>query len=430
MQDLVVHPVPSVQPPSQGDEPIDVVEYLLVLWRRGWIVLGAAVLAGLAAFTVGKLSTPVYQATVKLIVSPPKNTMAGEATPLVSIATFRALVENQELAEKLIQEFKLDASPHRMTADAFLRDSLAVETVRDTSVVLLKVSLPSADLAAKVANRAAALAVDVAERMNQDETVRTRDHIKTEVEASRTRLDAAELRITTFKRGAQIEALKEDVAAQLEQRRNLLQLLVDIQTEKAKLAAAEAQLAKRERKGTIRRTIDSDPTLSEAAREKGRPGDGILGLEVKNEFLDEVYQDLDNQVASTRTWLSALEKQKVELVDVRKLDAPELKSLSQLYARETEMARLQVEYDLAKTVYVDVSNRYEQVRLQVATRSAQLQVMDSALPPARPIKPRVMRNSVIAIILGFLLSSVAVVVLHGLTVALAPPAAAGRPAIQ
>jgi uncharacterized protein involved in exopolysaccharide biosynthesis len=170
--------------------------------------------------------------------------------------------------------------------------------------------------------------------------------------------------------------------------------------------------------------------LSEAAREKGRPGDGILGLEVKNEFLDEVYQDLDNQVASTRTWLSALEKQKVELVDVRKLDAPELKSLSQLYARETEMARLQVEYDLAKTVYVDVSNRYEQVRLQVATRSAQLQVMDSALPPARPIKPRVMRNSVIAIILGFLLSSVAVVVLHGLTVALAPPAAAGRPAIQ
>jgi hypothetical protein len=55
----------------------------------------------------------------------------------------------------------------------------------------------------------------------------------------------------------------------------------------------------------------------------------------------------------------------------------DLAKLSLLYQKEMMLSRLQTEYDIAKAVYIDVSTRYEQARLQVAGRSAQLQLIDT-----------------------------------------------------
>ena len=211
-----------------------------------------------------------------------------------------------------------------------------------------------------------------------------------------------------LRREAQIEALRKDIDALLGQRAGLLPLLVEIQTEKAKLAKAEEQLSQRDRVGTIRRTIDSDPTLMEAARASTNERTRLLGLQVRNEYLNGVCVTLDQQIVASRTKLSGLEKQRAELIDVRKLDASQLAQLNLLYTREAELDRLQTEFELAKRIYVEVSTRYEQARLQVAGRSAQLQIADDALAPDRPIGPRVVRNTALAIVFGFVLSIIGV----------------------
>ena len=68
----------------------------------------------------------------------------------------------------------------------------------------------------------------------------------------------------------------------------------------------------------------------------------------------------------------------------------------ELYTKEAETERLQTELALSKQVYLDVSNRYEQARIQVASRSAQLQMIDQAVPPEIPVSPRVIRDTVFA----------------------------------
>lgn len=385
------------------DDEIDLMQYLLVLWRHRLAIVLGTLLCGLAAFVSGNLTPRAYEATAKLIVTPPKTGAVNDNTPAISVATFRALVENQSLGAAMVEEFGLNKEPHRVTPDAFVARCVKVETIRDTNVIVVKVRLWDRDLAAKVANRLAQVAVQLAQQLNQEGTVSARDIIKAQLDQSKKRLDQVEQRLGEFRRKAQIELLRKDVDALLGQRGALLALLVEIQAEQARLSQAEAQLANRGRIDTLKRSIDTDPAAMEAARRGISDTGTVLPLQLRNEFVNPVYESLDQVIASSRTRLAGLQKQKSELIDVRKLDRDQQAKLSLLYQQEMELSRLQMEYDLSRVVYVDVATRNEQIRLQVVGRSAQLQVMDAALPPDRPISPRVLRNTAIALVLGLML---------------------------
>ncbi len=386
----------------------DIAEYALAVWARKWTVTGVGALCAAIVLGIGLLTPPAYEAAVRLVVMPPKTGAAGEVSPVVNVATFRALAENQSIVATVVSEFKLNAGPFNLSVARFIRDALSVDMMRDTNVIAIKVQLRDAQTAAKVANRIADLAVELSQRLSRDETVRARDYIQTQVDYSRQRLDEAQARLEEFKKRAQIELLRKDVEATLGQRGGLLQLLVEIQVETARLARAEEQLAKRPKIDTVTRTIDQDPALMEAARETGGSQRSVLGLQMKNESLSKVYEALEEVIAVSRTRLSGLEKQKAELIDTRKLDASQLGQLSRLYEAETELARRTLDFDLARDVYKNAATRLEEARLQVVGRSAQLQVMDTALAPDRPVAPRIVRNTVLAFAVGLALAALAV----------------------
>jgi polysaccharide biosynthesis transport protein len=393
------------RPSVPAETEMDLVGFALAVWSQKWVVLGAGVLCALVAIGVGLMTPPTYEATVRLLVTPPKTAVAGDITPQVSVATYRALVENQSLASKTIAEFKLGEPPFNQSVDEFIRNSLSVETLRDTNVIVVKVRLRDAQLAAKVANRLAALAVDLSQRLNQEEILRARDTIQTQVDHSRQRLDSLQAGLEAYRKKVQIELLEQDVEAVLGERNGLLRLMVDIQAEKARLQAAEEQLAKRSRVETVTRSIAGSPAMMEAARETAGGDKSVLGLQMKEESLSTVYEELETMAAASRTYLSGLEREKAELIDVRKLDSTALAQLSRLYEAETALARRTLEYDLAKKVYEDVATRLEAARLQVVGRSAQLQAMDDALPPSAPVSPRIVRNTAIAFAVGLALAS-------------------------
>jgi uncharacterized protein involved in exopolysaccharide biosynthesis len=68
--------------------------------------------------------------------------------------------------------------------------------------------------------------------------------------------------------------------------------------------------------------------------------------------------------------------------------------LSELYRREIELARLQETFDLALKVHGDLAIRYEQSRTQPLGNTAQLQIVDNALPPEHPVARKRLQYSV------------------------------------
>ena len=67
--------------------------------------------------------------------------------------------------------------------------------------------------------------------------------------------------------------------------------------------------------------------------------------------------------------------------------------------------------ELSRRVYVDAASRYEAARLQVASRSAQLQVIDKAVPSKTPISPRIVRDTAGAIALAVIAASAVLLLL-------------------
>jgi uncharacterized protein involved in exopolysaccharide biosynthesis len=407
------------EPESMYEEEIDLRHYVPVLWRFRLVIAIVTILCGVAAFVISELTPRTYEATVKLVVSPPKTGAVGEIGSTISVATFRSLIENQSLGAKIVEEFGLNKPPHSVTAFMFVTRMVKVEAVRDTTVIVVRVSLWDPNLAAKVANRIAQAAEQLAEQLSQEETVSARDIIRAQLDESQKRLDQAEANLESFRKRAQLELLRKDVDAMLGQRGTLLALLVDIQAEKARLSQAEAQLAKRDRVETLKRSIDTDPAAMEAMRRGGAETGSLLPLQLRNESFNPVYENLDQVISTSRTRLAGLEKQRTELIDVRGLDRDQQAKLSLLYEQEGALSRLQTEYDIAKEVYVDVSKRYEQARLQVAGRSAQLQLMDAALPPDRPVSRHVVRSTAVGLVVGFMLMVIGVLFFSAVNAAVA-----------
>jgi uncharacterized protein involved in exopolysaccharide biosynthesis len=389
------------------DDDVKLGDYLHVLWERRVLVLGCAIVVGGLIATQTLLGGRRYEATLMMAVNQSK---IGEAeSAAVAAANFRPLIENHGIADAIITEFKLDAPPLELTRSDFLGDVLQVEELRNTSLIQLRVRLSDAELAARVANRVAAKAVDLARRLSQDEAVQARDYIKIQLDEANKRLTEAEQQLSARREGAQLDLLKKDVESLLDERAELMKVEVKLAGARAKVQRAEEELAKRQRTQMLRRSIETDPAMMEAARAVQGSGTGpapasVLGLQLRSEIVDEVFVSVDDLLATGRTEVADLEKQRAQLAGRGgALNVTRLPQLTELYKRETEVARLETEHELAKRVYMDVANRYQGARLQVAARSAQLQVIDAALPPNGPLPRRLVSRTTMGLIIGLVL---------------------------
>jgi uncharacterized protein involved in exopolysaccharide biosynthesis len=270
-------------------------------------------------------------------------------------------------------------------------------------------------LAANVANRVSDLAVEGARRLSQSEAVQARDDLRLEVEDARKRMEDVAAKLQNFKTAAQVELTRSDVEGMLEQRGGILPLLVDIEAARARVRRGEAELAARQRVDTFVKAIDADPTMAQAARTTGEPDSSLLRLQVKSQEVNKVYQDIEQQLAHDRTELAALQSRRTELIDVRGLNAQQQAKLTSLYHKESELARLTTEYDVAEAAYKQIAARYDVARLQIAGRSGQIQLIDRAIISSEPLPRHRGVDIAFAAMGGAMVSAIALLLLRSVS---------------
>jgi uncharacterized protein involved in exopolysaccharide biosynthesis len=403
-------------------------DYLHAFWRLRWVlVLGPAV-AGIAAYLVALTFEPRFEAIATLLVSPSKT--GEQVAPDADVRNFRAFLENQSLAVEIVRQFKLDAPPYQLTPQRFLDRHVTVEQVRGSDLISLSVEMYDPQLAAHVANAMAERAVAFSRSLEQSEAVVARDVIKSQLDASRDRLSQARDALEAYQRTAQVDLLGKKMDVLMDQQADLQQLVVDIQGERAYLQQAERDLAAQDRVRGVQRSVQVTappprpaPPVRESRPEPARPEprdgttgerDGERSLEQDRErqreqkpasvpaatpprpsFRDELidpyinpsYETLQQDVAAARSRLAQLEHKRDELLKGRSKDG-QLPALSEYYKRKAAEDELKMQRELAQKIYLDVATRYEQARLQIANRSAQLQIVDAALTPDRKVFPR------------------------------------------
>jgi len=129
-------------------------EYALLVRKWLWLIILCTVAAAAAAYVVSKNSTPIYQASTKLLVNQSSSNQANLAYQDILMSqqlarTYANLLADRPVVEATAQRLGLPTDQKSLTA---LQNSISVTPIRDTQLLEVKVEGPDPQLIALVAN--------------------------------------------------------------------------------------------------------------------------------------------------------------------------------------------------------------------------------------------------------------------------------------
>ena len=319
---------------------------------------------------------------------PPPKAPTFQITP----ATSRAVLANGSIAVKVIAELKLHEPPHNLTPQTFIEDALQVEHLAGTNVVRVRVKLRTPELAADASRRLARHAVVLTQHWNPQEGAAAYEQLKNPLAEAFQRFSRAADELVAYHQQSHGKLAKEDAQAIRNELEDLLDLTVKIEREKARVRAAEEEITHQNPVLTVGRP----PTTLDWRR----PAVDPESPDLTSPIINPVYQTLDTQISTTRSWLAALEQERREIARLRKIGGAELARLNELYRTQIQLARLQSNLELAKKVYSDIFLRSEEARTQAFGNSPQLQLVDEAFAPDRPLPAGRLRALLLGLIAG------------------------------
>lgn len=364
-------------------------DYIALCWRFRVILAVVAILASLGALALSLQGPRVYSSTVTFAAGMSKIGDGGQ--PTNTAASFRPMVESLSTAAAVISELGLDEAPHNVRPIQFLNRIMVVNEIRGTNVITVTVSYPDAALASTMANRVAEHAVQTARRVSASEASHARDLIKAQLDQAREQLDAADSDLRSYRQKVRVEALRRDI--------------------EARLGGPQMPVFAPRARAQLSNGINVSMSVSEPAT--GTEGLLEVAAKIAGWKAQIAAAEQQKQTASLpalRSELAALEQQKAALTRGYTWDAGTMDALNRLYGVETDLARRELERDVAERAFTDLSQRHRDALLQVIGRSAEFVVIDPAVPADRPVSRNVARNTIVAMVIA-LLFAVAVIVM-------------------
>lgn len=394
------------RPLSSAPSPdVDIFAYVQEL-RAKWVVwlVGGLVVGGLTG-VVTYVSPRFYEAsaTVQLVQS---RLLERDARSITSDVV--PLLASRAALDEILKAEGVDPA---LTADEFAARFLSIEPGRDSSLVRVSVRYLGADQAARLANAIAGRAVARYRAVIDEEAQDVLGRLGGQAETARQALTAAEEALLQFQQTAQVEALRKDVEVTLELRAALRQTEVDLAAQRQKLEALEQSRASRSQLLSLARTIDSDALLSEVSRQQLSTEEGsrssVLGLQLKSEFLNPVFETVDAAVVTTGAGVAELDRRRDTLTR-QGVGRETLPKLTALYARESQRDTLVLRRDVARRTFERAVDRLEETRGLLVGRSPRLHLLEPAATPTRPLPRNTVQKALIGCIGGFLLGALVV----------------------
>lgn len=120
-------------------------DYFRILRQRGWLILVLMALTAAAAFGFSRIQTPVYESTLRLLVSPSRTDFGQAQAAKTLLSSYETWLYSSYQAQKVINTLQLD-----MTAQELLSD-VRVASDGNSFVITLTVENTDPNLANDIA---------------------------------------------------------------------------------------------------------------------------------------------------------------------------------------------------------------------------------------------------------------------------------------
>ncbi len=429
---------------EEREGSINLAEYLRIILRGRWIILISflIVLGSTTYFTY--LMEPVYQASTTIMIED-KARLEQSAFGLAGIMNAQTMITNQvevlksrTLAEQVLE--RLESSPYRenirLLADIDeqgqpisyesrlykLRQSLTVEPITETDIILVKMSANSSFESAYLANILAEEFYLMNLEFSKEDVGEVRKFLEAQLDSIRSKLAVSEEELKQYKEDNKLVALDEETAELVQQTSIFRAHLNEAEAELGEQRQAMENLRQRlaETKSSLVEDISniSSPLVVELQRSiaekqalianliaKSSPGSEVVINEVEREIeqakkklIEETHkiassgltsidpiktsQDLFDQILKTDINIKTLNARVEALQGV--VGSYEMK-LEGIPEKNLDLVRLLRKAELNENIFLLRSQKYEESRIAEAGKTANVRIIDKAVPPNRPI---------------------------------------------
>ena len=373
-----------------------------------WIVEGAFICAG-AALLMSLFSSKIYRATTYIMVSESKIGSGSGDTPwqqLAALPTFIPFVDNDALIRESIEKFHLDRPPYNLTVDGFRRKNyLDVQIPKSTRLLEINIEFPNAKMAADLANDLAMRTVQFNDQMNAADTLSTRNFLKRQLEEATERLTKASAQRLKIQQDAQMENREKELTILLAEKERLSthleQLRLALAQDQGRERTLKHALAAQPRTYELKKSVISDRFL-ERAIEKVDPSHAPLSMteESLNATHESIQEDLVKASVNASAEAAGSQEAEASLGQVSNQISSLLDRVTTL---RNKVEQADQDYTLAYEAVKTASHEYQNASITVSSKSQDLKVIAPAIIPERPIRPKIVLNTLLGFLLGAIL---------------------------
>ncbi|HVP37447.1 MAG TPA: polysaccharide biosynthesis tyrosine autokinase [Terriglobales bacterium] len=433
-------------------------DYLIILKRRRWIVLSAFLIilfsAGIFSFT----TQPIYESSTTLMIEEDGG-MKKEIFEISSYMKQETMIKNQVeiIKSRTLSELVLQAlieSPYKKVWEqdvlrknaeqvnsndmvALLQQNTKVVPLKETDIVQVKVTAPDPDLAAFLANTIAQEYYKQSLQVSRGEITEVRQFLEEQLSNTQKELQQAEDALRIYKENEKVAALPEETEELVKQLASFESLYNEAKTElesnQKRLSYMQSQLS--ERKSRLVEDISqiSSPLIIQLRKEMANL-EGIKAEYIAQGFSEDhpKMEEITNRIKDIKQKLvketSELVSQELsssdpltysqELVDkiltleieIQSLGArtDALKNIVDTYSnnlntlpeKSLKLARLERNAKVGENIFLMLKEKYEESKINEAGQIGNVRIIDKALPPVDPIKPKKKINLLLGALLG------------------------------
>lgn len=437
---------------ANDNDTIDLKKLFSLMIEKKMIVIAIVVICTIIATIVAFVLPKSYQSTTLVRVKSGGSSMSGYAAMAAGFGidigggssgspeSYIELMKSREVLEPIIAELDLpDEDKEKLTAEGFAKKNLEVTNIKKTDLITIAAYGKTPEEAQLISQGVADNFLALMTKLNKEDNSSVLKFLDERMKIAKEEMETAENKLQAYQQEHKIyapDAQTKSIIDSLNTYDNsIAQLQAQSEGNSAKLAGVTSQLEQQNASlleynvsdntniGNIRESIvnkrvelvglqqqftDEHPDVIKAKEElnsleKSLSDEIAKAVNSQSVTLSPVQASLLKDKISTEVQIS-VNNASLEALKAKQAEAQE--SIATLSADSVEYMRLSREATITGQVYTSLVQNYEQIRIQEAKDSMDIQIIDAADLPKEdmPAKPNKKLIVAIGFVLGIMIS--------------------------
>jgi chain length determinant protein EpsF len=403
-------------------------QFLLILNARKWVILGVLLVTVTVTAAVSLLLPKEYTAATTLIIdSKSKDPFTGQLLPSQMFPGYMAtqidVIRSSNVAQQVVRQLKLAEAPgtreqfmeategkgeiNQWLGDLLLK-KLDVEPSRESSVITVSFTGTNPQFAAAMANAFAKTYMDTSLELRLAPARQTAAWFDQQIIQLREKLDQAQQKLNAYQQEKGIVESEERLDVETRRMADLAGQMVSAQS-------ASFDASSRTRDSASLPEVINNPVVqglkSQVAQGEGRLAELAKRVGVNhpdyqrtlaevNSYKAKLASELGTATRGVGATAGAARQRFNELSAAFAQQKAKVLGLKQQREEGTLLAR---DLENAQRIYDSALQRYGQSRMEAQSTQTDIAVLNPAVAPTDPSKPRVFLNILLSVFLGSLL---------------------------